>query len=75
MGPFQMISNNAVSNTNVQLLELYAAKVGYTQAQSAILASLMTVYPPVFAGPKEGQSMEHHFGALKTFEDYTKKNS
>ena len=74
MGLLEMIGDNMVSNIEAQHLAFHAVKVGHTPAQLAILTSLMTVYPPVFAGPNEGQRTEHHFGALKTFVDYSRKN-
>ena len=58
----QMIGEDVISTTDAHARELHAVKVERTPTQSAVLASLLTTYPPVFAGPKDGQSKEFPFG-------------
>ena len=70
----QMIGEDVISTTDAQARELHAVKVERTPTQSAVLASLLTTYPPVFAGPKDGQSKEFPFASMKTFKEYSMRN-
>ena len=70
----QMIGEDVISTTDAQARELHAVKVERTPTQSAVLASLLTTYPPVFAGPKNGQSKEFPFASMKTFKEYSTRN-
>ena len=74
---FQMISSRVVYNEDAERSDLHAAKVKRTTTQSAVIASKMTTYPPVFEGAKDTASGtitgvgKHDFGALKTFDDWS----
>lgn len=76
-GLLQMISSRVVYNEDAERKDLHAAKVKRNPNQSAIIASKMTTYPPIFEGSKEVSAAaatsekRYDFAALKSFSDWS----
>ena len=71
---FQQCSSLIVTNAESEQSAVHEARVQRTAAQSAVIASLKTTFPPLFGGTKDGGTQEHTFSAMKTFKQWSKED-
>ena len=74
MGLLQMMRASVVHTEDNQQAELHAERVKRTPAQTAIIASYATTYPPVLMGGKEEGTSTHDFPAMKNFQAWSRED-